>query len=185
MQPVLDRARERGFAGVRLVQAAFNAQSMSLYTKLGFEVREPLVCLNGDPIGKPVAGYRIRPAADADLDACADLCRRIHGHDRTGDLAPAVAQGTATVAELGGRVVGYASDVGFFGHAVALDNPALTALIAAAPRFSGPGLLLPSRNGEVFRWCLEHGLRVVQPMTLMSLGLYNEPRGAFIPSVLF
>ena len=48
-----------------------------------------------------------------------------------------------------------------------------------------PGLLLPSRNGEVFRWCLARGLRVVQPMTLMSLGLYNEPRGAFLPSILF
>jgi hypothetical protein len=28
-------------------------------------------------------------------------------------------------------------------------------------------------------------LRVVQPMTLMSVGLYNEPRGAFMPSVLY
>jgi hypothetical protein len=28
-------------------------------------------------------------------------------------------------------------------------------------------------------------LHIVQPMTLMSLGLYNEPRGAFMPSVLF
>ena len=29
------------------------------------------------------------------------------------------------------------------------------------------------------------GLRVVQPMTLMSMGLYNEPKGAFLPSVLY
>jgi len=26
---------------------------------------------------------------------------------------------------------------------------------------------------------------VVQPMTLMSIGLYNEPVGAWLPSVLF
>jgi len=25
----------------------------------------------------------------------------------------------------------------------------------------------------------------VQPMTLMSLGLYNEPTGAFLPSILY
>jgi hypothetical protein len=41
------------------------------------------------------------------------------------------------------------------------------------------------RNVELFRWGLEQGLRVVQPMTLMSYGLYNEPRGAFLPSVLY
>jgi hypothetical protein len=32
---------------------------------------------------------------------------------------------------------------------------------------------------------LEKGLKVVQPLTLMSRGLYNEPRGAFMPSILF
>lgn len=30
-----------------------------------------------------------------------------------------------------------------------------------------------------------NGLRVVQPMNLMTLGLYNEPAGAYLPSVLF
>jgi hypothetical protein len=32
---------------------------------------------------------------------------------------------------------------------------------------------------------LEQGLRVVQPMTLMTMGLYNEPVGAYLPSVLY
>jgi hypothetical protein len=59
------------------------------------------------------------------------------------------------------------------------------ALIAAAPEYGGPGLLLPTRNGELFRWCLENGLHVVQTMTLMSLGLYGEPRGAYLPSILY
>jgi hypothetical protein len=35
------------------------------------------------------------------------------------------------------------------------------------------------------RWCLENGLRIVQPLTLMSKGLYQEPRGAFLPSILY
>jgi len=61
----------------------------------------------------------------------------------------------------------------------------MKALIGAAPAFLGPGFLLPTRNAELFRWCLDHGLRVVQPMTLMSVGLYNEPAGAFLPSVLY
>lgn len=82
-------------------------------------------------------------------------------------------------------MTGDASDVGFFGHAVAQDDAGHMALIAAADRISGPGMLLPSRNGEVFRWCLDRELKVVQPMTLMSVGLYNEPQGAFVPSILF
>ena len=72
-----------------------------------------------------------------------------------------------------------------FEFVAAPDFASARALIGAADSIAGPGLLLPSRNGEVFRWCLAHGLRVVQPMTLMSLGLYNEPRGAFLPSILF
>ncbi len=40
-------------------------------------------------------------------------------------------------------------------------------------------------NAEPFRWCLELDLRVVQQMTLMSLGSYQEPAGAFLPSVLY
>ena len=70
-------------------------------------------------------------------------------------------------------------------HAIGEGNAALMALIGAAPEFSGPGFLVPTRNGAVFRWCLEHGLRIVQPMTLMSIGLYNEPRGAFLPSIVY
>jgi hypothetical protein len=32
---------------------------------------------------------------------------------------------------------------------------------------------------------LNHGLKIVQPLTLMSRGLYQEPRGAFLPSILY
>ena len=28
-------------------------------------------------------------------------------------------------------------------------------------------------------------IRIVQPMTLMSIGLYNEPQGAFLPSIVY
>jgi hypothetical protein len=35
------------------------------------------------------------------------------------------------------------------------------------------------------RWCLGHGLRMQYAMTLMTMGLYNEPAGAWLPSVLY
>ena len=28
-------------------------------------------------------------------------------------------------------------------------------------------------------------IEIVQPMTLMSIGLYNEPQGVFLPSIVY
>ena len=185
MAAVMDRAAEKNFAGVRLVQAAFHNRSMSLYAKLGFDIREPLVAMQGPAIRKIPGGYSVRPAKSSDLDTCGALCLRVHGHHRSGEMADAISEGSAAVAEHNGRVTAYTSIIGFFGHAVAENNEGLQALIGAASEFAGPGFLLPTRNTELFRWCLSNGLRVVEPMTLMSLGLYNEPAGAFLPSINF
>jgi GNAT superfamily N-acetyltransferase len=185
MEAVLNRAHSRRFSSVRLVQAAYHMRSMSLYTKLGFVVREPLAVMQGDPPKVHIEGHEVRAATEADLPAAAELCRRVHGHDRTGDLRAALAQGAATVVWRSGRVTAYAAGLGFFGHAVGESNDDLKALIAAAPEYAGPGFFVPTRNADLFRWCLTNGLRIVQPMTLMSTGLYNEPSGAFLPSVIF
>lgn len=185
MEDVLRRARERRIVGVRLVQAAYHNRSLSLYARLEFDAREPLSNLQGPAIGQRIPGHAVRLSTEEDIDACNRLCLKVHGHDRGPELLEAIRQGTATVVEHGGRITGYTTTVGFFGHTVAESNEDLKALIGAAPEFPGPGFLLPTRNGEVLRWCLERGLRIVQPMTLMSLGLYNEPSGAFMPSVLY
>jgi hypothetical protein len=89
------------------------------------------------------------------------------------------------VVERGGGITGYASALAFFGHTTAETNLDLQALIGSVDSFGGPGILVPARNGALFQWCLANGLRVVQPMTLMSTGLYNEPAGAWLPSILF
>jgi GNAT superfamily N-acetyltransferase len=185
MEDVLQRARERGIAGVRLVQAAYHNRSLALYTKLGFDTREPLSNIQGEAIEQQIPGYAVRSATEEELDACNKVCLKVHGHDRGPELLEAISQGSANVVEHGGRISGYTTLVGFFGHTVGESNEDLKALIGAAESFPGPGFLLPTRNSEMLRWCLERGLRIVQPMTLMSLGLYNEPRGAFMPSVLF
>ncbi|MBP5975073.1 GNAT family N-acetyltransferase [Brasilonema sp. CT11] len=185
MEHVLQRAHEKRFAGVRLVQAGYHSRSLSLYTKLGFDPREPLANLQGQPLGLTIPGHTVRPVTEADLAACNQLCYRIHGHDRASELKGAVGRGTATLVERNGRVSGYASEISFFGHAVGENNEDLKALIGAAPAFTESGFLLPMRNADLFRWCLNRDLRVRQTATLMSLGLYNEPAGAFLPSVLY
>jgi GNAT superfamily N-acetyltransferase len=185
MEDVHHRAAQKNLPGVRLIQAGYHMRSLSLYAKLGYDVREPLACLQGPAINAVMAGYGVRPATLGDCDACNRLCRQVHGHDRGGELLDAVQKGAATVVEHDGQMTGYATTLGFFGHAVGESNSELQALIGAAQTFAGPGFLLPIRNTELFRWCLQRGLRVTQPMTLMSLGLYNEPAGAFLPSVVY
>jgi len=185
MNAVHERAAEKNFAGVRLIQAGFHTRSLSLYAKLGYDVREHLACMQGKPLGISIEGHPVRPAADADLEDCNRVCREVHGHDRGGELQDAIAKGSATVVEHDGRITGYATLIGFFGHAVGDTNKDVKALIGAATEFAGPGFLLPTRNGELFRWCLSNSLRITEPMTLMSKGLYNEPAGAFLPSILY
>jgi len=185
MLAVLKHAEERRFAGVRLLQSAYHNRSLCLYAKLGFDSREPVSRMDGAPMGINFPGYDVRPATETDLAACNALCRQVHGHERGGELRDAISQGTARVVEYQGAVIAYATSIAFFGHAIAETNQGLKALIGAASAFPGGGFLAPTRNGELFRWCLQNRLRLVHQMTLMTIGLYNEPAGAYLPSVLY
>lgn len=185
MRDVMQRATDRGAPGIRLLQAAYHGRSLSLYAKLGFQVRDLLACMQGTPPTGEIPGYRVRRATTADVEECGAVCRRVHGHDRDGEVRDALAQGTALVVEHDGRISGYATGLAFFAHAVGESNEDLKALIMAAEGFDGPGILVPATNAELFRWCLERGLRVVQPMTLMTVGLYTTPQGAYLPSILY
>jgi predicted N-acetyltransferase YhbS len=185
MEAVIERARVQGIAAVRLVQAAYHGRSLSLYTRLGFVVREPLSLMQGPALQLRAAGNAVRVATEADLDAANALCQRIHGHRRAGDLRVALRQGTASVVERDGRLTGYTTGIGFFGHAVGETTQDVEALIGAAAAFAGPGFLVPTRDTALMRWCLQSGLRIVQPMNLMTMGPYTEPRGAFLPSILY
>ncbi len=140
MRVVMDRASGRNAAGVRLVQAAYHNRSLSLYLSLGFDVREPLSCLQGRALERTVPGCAVRTAQPTDLGACNALARRVHGFDRGTELAQAIQQNTAAVVERGGRVSGYATGLAFFGHATAETNPDLQSLIASAESFGGPGI---------------------------------------------
>lgn len=127
----------------------------------------------------------MRPAVASDIPECNRLCFGVHGHERGGELADAIGQGVARIVERNGRITGYATPIAFFGHAVAETNGDLQSLIGAAESFPGTGVLVPTHNGELLRWCLHQGLRITQTMTLMTKGLYNEPVGAWLPSVLY
>jgi hypothetical protein len=141
--------------------------------------------MQGRAIGETLPGYAVRQARDGDVERCVELCVAVHGHDRAGELRDAIRSGAASVVERGSKITGYTTGIVFFGHTVAETNDDLRALIGAAKEFTGPGFLVPSRNGEIMRWCFSKGLKMIQSLTLMTRGLYNEPTGAYLPSVLY
>ena len=62
MDAVLSCAKSRNHLAVRPVQAAFHNRSLSLYTKLGFDAREPLSVMQGPALGMKIDGYAVRKA---------------------------------------------------------------------------------------------------------------------------
>ena len=184
MQHGMERLREQGHARQQLVQAAYHNRSLSLYGKLGFVAGDTLSTMTGGPIKAEIPGRTVRPAGEADATACNELCRKVHGYDRPGEVANAIAQGSGLVVESGGRITGYSTGVGFIGHGVGESNEDLKALIASADEFAGPGILIPTSNGPLCRWCLENGLALVQQMVLMDTAPSSPPSGAYWPAVL-
>jgi len=182
-QTAIDRWRAGGSPGLRLVQIAYHNRSLSLYTKLGFDARETLAAMHGEPVRQEIPGYVVRPATLADEAACNDLCFRVHGHTRPGEVREAIESGDGRVVEHLGRITGYTTKVNYFFHSVAASNDDMRALICAADEYGTPGFLVPLSNHDLFRWCIANGLRIFFLTTLMSIGVYQEPEGTYLPSV--
>ena len=186
MQAVLERSEES--VGVRLVQDAFNAASMSLYTSLGFDVREPLVLIEGVITGDRKSGTEVGVLQNDDIEQCATLCRNVHGFDRTVELQHVPPFLKSFVARRDGHVVAYAAAPHFWAlnHAVAETEDDMHQLLLGASALSNSqpiSFLVPTRQSSLFRWCLQRGMQVIKPMTLMSTGKYYEPKGTYLPSV--
>jgi predicted N-acetyltransferase YhbS len=187
MQAVIEHGRRSDARGIRLVQDAFNTVSLSLYTSLGFDAREPLALMTGKTRGGSDVAAEVRPMRESDLSQCAELCQRVHGIDRVNELRDAIKMFNPMVLVRDGRVRAYASAPGFWplNHGVGETEEDLRDMLAGAGAATeGPLMLLvPTRRADFFRWCLAQGLRVIKPMTLMSMGDYREPAGGFYPSV--
>jgi hypothetical protein len=84
-----------------------------------------------------------------------------------------------------GIITGYTTGIGLRGHAVGDSTEDVKALIAATPSIAGPGFFVPMRNGDLLRWLFTNGYRALWPAALMSAGVYQDPRAAFLPSIAF
>jgi GNAT superfamily N-acetyltransferase len=186
MEAVIERGKDA--PGVRLLQDAFHMRSLCLYESLGFDVKEPTAVTVGKPRGGPVEGIEVRPMAEDDIDECGALCERVHGFPRTGELRDAVRGMAPFVALRDGRITAYASTVTFWpmNHGVAeSDDDMVALLLGAGAAVDDPIAFLVPLRSPLFRWSLGEGLRLVKPMNLMALGMYDEPKGTWFPSVLY
>jgi predicted N-acetyltransferase YhbS len=186
MAAVMERGE--GALGIRLLQDAFHMRSLSLYESLGFEVKEPVAVITGNPRSEPVQEVEVRPLTEGDLDECAALCEKVHGFERKNELRDSIQAFAPFVAVHDRRITAYASSVTFWpmNHGVAASEDEMKALLrgAAAVVEEPLAFLVPLRAG-LLPWGLEEGLRLVKPMNLMALGEYQEPRGSWFPSVLY
>jgi GNAT superfamily N-acetyltransferase len=186
MQAVIERGRDS--QGVRLLQDGFHMRSLSLYASLGFDVTDPVVVMSGTPAGKPRGDIEVRAMAEDDLDECTKLCEHVHGFARTGSLRDAIHAFKPFVAVRDGRIVAYASALTFWpmAHGVAETYEDMQELLlGGAAQVEEPISLLVPLRAPLFRWSLEQGLRAVKPMNIMVMGAYQEPAGAWFPSVLY
>jgi hypothetical protein len=137
-----------------------------------------------------MAGASVRPLGEADVGACEAIATAVHGHGRGGEVRDAVRFLRPLAIERDRRIRGYMTMPTFWpaNHAVAETDEDLRALVLGAAAATGGeplSLLVLARQAELFSRCLSERFRVVKAMTLMTLGAYQEPKGAYFPSVLY
>jgi hypothetical protein len=160
---------------------------MSLYTSLGFDIKEPLVIIAGELKDRPSPGADVQPMRESDLPECSALSQQLMGFDRTSELRDQIARHKPFVLRRNGKLAAYCGAAEFYllNHGAAeTDQDMFDLLLGAGNALKMPiGFLLPTRQANFFRWCLAKKMRIVKPMTLMSMGAYQEPLGCWFPSI--
>ncbi len=199
MEALLESADRDGFASVRLIQAAYNVQSFSLYHKLGFEVKDLLAILRGRPPEDEDPTDPVRAYAPDDLDALDALHREVLGVGRRHDIEFMANMTPPVVVERDGRVAGYLTrfpgDEAYLTNGVARDERALRDLIIGTAR-AVPGVMhafIPTSSAETLRWAMERGgadvagggFELRELASYMVRGEYRQPMGAWVPSPFY
>lgn len=187
LRAMLDRAE--GAGSTRLVQDAASLPATALHASLGFEVKAPLLLMEGRPRAATDPEVKVRPMLEDDIAACDRLFGAAHGLSRAQELHRALGLLAPVVAERHGRIVGYLAAPGQWraNHGVAETASDMAGLLIGATALRGApvGLLVPSRQSDLLRWCLEAGMRAVKPMLLLARGAYRVPARCWVPSAQY
>jgi GNAT superfamily N-acetyltransferase len=187
MQAVIDRGIQRPAGMVRLLQEAYNTTSLSLYTSMGYDVKEPIELMHVKPAQHP--DDSVRPLTLDDLRAAESLCLDIYRVPRHRELQWVIQHGKNFGCIPHGKfirneLVAYVIP-GFFGYSVGRTDTDLLDVVQQAARTSPPDLhrlLVPTRF-PLFRAALQRGFRCMKPLSLMSIGPYESPQAAWTPSI--
>jgi predicted N-acetyltransferase YhbS len=186
MQDAIDYAGKNNMEQIRLLQDSFNMASLSLYSSLGFVVRDPVAFMQAVPDDESPEG--VRPAVESDVRAMDELCRMIYKVSRGNEIAAAVRFALSPfVIEREGRITGYLIP-GIFGHGVAETDEDALALVGEAARRLPPEnakFFCPLREAGLYRKSLKKRHRAIKVMNLMSFGPYEPPDDVWMCSVLY
>jgi len=188
MEKVLDRAK--GSFGIRLIQETLNIVSISLYTSLGFEIKDSLYLIKGRPKTSVINnGMDVQPLELEDIKLCTKICLEVCGFERTQDVENAVKSSSPFVAIRRNRLIAYSSSMTIWmtNHCVAKTEEDMKTLIVGIGKLTSKPLsfLLPVRHANLFRWCMKEGFRICKPFTLMSMGEYYDTNGIYFPCASF
>ena len=84
MQEAVTEAARMGIVQLRLIQSPTHLRSLALYTKAGFDLREPLLVVTNTVLTHAVDNSGLRRATLGDDSDCGCLCRRVYAasHER-------------------------------------------------------------------------------------------------------
>jgi ribosomal protein S18 acetylase RimI-like enzyme len=186
MEDVMYHGKRNNIDRLRLLQDSFNLTSLSLYTSLGFDVKETVVLMQAAPTSK--IDQTVRPITENDLAVIEGLSKRIYKVSRINEVASALVYGfPAFLRERAGRVTGYLLP-GFLGHGVAETEEDSLALIGESARRIPPEFtrfFCPLGRAKFFRNSLKMGCRAIKVMNLMAVGPYEPPQDVWMPSILY
>ena len=161
--------------------------SLSLYTSLGFEVKEPFVLIEGKFRSQPLYGFEVRPMASEDVGECAALCKKLCRCDRTWEIEYALNFFSPWVAYKQGRIVAYTCAVSALSHSVAETEADMQALLlGAAASIPKKGFFpLAAAVPKFVSLVFARGAARLKPMAVMAVGEYQSPHGCWFPSFAY
>lgn len=188
MQQLIEHSLKTHGPMVRLYQESFNMVSLSLYTELGLTVTDPVVILSVPP-GEDAS---VRKLTLADVDAADALCVETQKVSRRNELKNMIERGAAMSCFPHGRfangtLTGFVVP-GFFGFSAGktvedVIHTARVAVGAFPPALQR--IIVPTRNGELYRYALEQGCRSIKLGQMMAMGPFEAPTGHWTPSVAY
>jgi ribosomal protein S18 acetylase RimI-like enzyme len=188
MEHVIDYCLKHHGPQVRLYQEGYNMVSLSLYTELGFDVTDPVVLMSVPP-GED---KRVRKLTIADVEEADALCVATQKVSRKNELRNVIENGHAFACYphgrfANGRLTGFVVP-GFFGFAAGEtpEDVISTARVAVAS-FAPPlqRIVIPTRNGDLYRLALREGYRSIKLGQMMAMGPFTAPSGHWCPSVAY